>query len=92
MTESAANSLVRNLAHDLRQPLSTVENCVYYLSMVAAPQDTRFRQHLDLIQSQVEEVERILNAAIAEAGVQREARAGAGESFALTSATTSVLT
>ena len=89
MTESA-QLLIRNLVHDLRQPLSTVESCVYYLSMVA-PNDGRMRQHLDLIQAQVEEASRILNQAVEQSHPQRETRA-AGESFDFTKATTSALT
>ena len=88
MTEPA--QVIRNLVHDLRQPLSTVENCVYYLSMVA-PEDGRMRPYLDLIRSQVDEASRILDTAVEQTRTQREGRA-TEESFALTNATTSALT
>jgi hypothetical protein len=60
MNTTDADSLVCNLAHDLRQPLSTLENCAFYLKMVVPPGDLRIHQHLDLMHSQIAEAERIL--------------------------------
>lgn len=64
MNTADADSLVCNLAHDLRQPLSTLENCAFYLKMVVPPGDLRVHQQLDLMHSQIEEAERILAGAL----------------------------
>jgi nitrogen-specific signal transduction histidine kinase len=92
MTQSSAATLVRHLAHDIRQPLSTVENCVYYLKLVTASDNSSVQEHLDLIQREMEEVDRILTEAMSQLRLQRPACAAGEESLELTSASTSALT
>jgi len=59
-SSSASETLIRNLVHDLRQPLSTIGTCAAYLMMLREHQSGRSHQHLGLIQEQVAEAEAIL--------------------------------
>ena len=51
--------LIRLLAHELRQPLSTIESIAYYLTLI----DEKNREHLDHIQKLVEQSNWMLNSA-----------------------------
>ncbi|SRR5579883_2582641 len=51
--------LMRVLAHELRQPLSTIESIAYYLTLIL-PQDEKVREQLDRIQLLVEQSNWIL--------------------------------
>ena len=55
MVEAAASSdVMRLLAHELRQPLSTIESIAYYLTLIL-PEDEKVREQLDRIQQLVEQ-------------------------------------
>jgi K+-sensing histidine kinase KdpD len=60
----AADSLISNLVHDLRQPLSNIECSVSYLRILLQ-MSHKAGEHLDLIETQVEEAERMLAGAAA---------------------------
>jgi len=62
------SSLLCGLAHDLRQPLATIDTCACYLEMLVPEEEQRIRRHLALIQEEVENAERILAQAVAAAG------------------------
>ena len=69
---TASEAALAALIHDLRQPLGNIESSVWCLSSAAA--DPKIREHLRLIERQVEAAEALLNsaaAALARARVQR---------------------
>ena len=47
-------NVMRTLAHELRQPLSTIESIAYYLTLIL-PEDQKVREQLDRIQHLVEQ-------------------------------------
>jgi signal transduction histidine kinase len=51
---AASAEIMRVLAHELRQPLSTIESIAYYLTLIL-PQDEKVREQLDRIQQLVEQ-------------------------------------
>jgi hypothetical protein len=56
-------NLIEHLAHDLRQPLSTIESIAYYLQIVVSKQDERVQLQLARLRAMVAETNRILAAA-----------------------------
>ncbi len=50
----ASGEIMRVLAHELRQPLSTIESIAYYLTLIL-PEDEKIREQLDRIQQLVEQ-------------------------------------
>ena len=52
------------LAHDLRQPLSTIDAIAYYLEMTLPPELIEARRHLMRMQKLVEESNSILAEAV----------------------------
>ncbi len=62
---SAAESLVQDLAHDLRQPLSEIESIAYYLELAGAGDPSRSREMLEKIQSLVADADVLLTRAVA---------------------------
>jgi len=57
-------AVVRHLAHELRQPLSTIESIAYYLEIVLARHDGRTRQQLEKLQRLVHQANWILSDAV----------------------------
>ena len=51
---AAPGDVMRVLAHDIRQPLSTIESIAYYLTLIL-PQDEKVHEQLDRIQQLVEQ-------------------------------------
>ena len=71
---TASEAALAALIHDLRQPLGNIESSVWFLSSLATASDPKIREHLRLIERQVEAAESLLNsaaAALARARVQR---------------------
>ncbi len=64
LTWSAAETLVQELAHDLRQPLSEIESIAYYLELAGAGAPLRSREMLGKIQGLVAEADRLLSRAV----------------------------
>jgi signal transduction histidine kinase len=52
---------MRDIAHDLRQPLSTIEAIAYYLTLVLPRDDGKTHQQLDRLQQLVEQSNWILS-------------------------------
>jgi signal transduction histidine kinase len=52
---------LRDLAHDLRQPLSTIEAIAYYLTLVLPADDEKTHEQLDRLQQLVEQSNWILS-------------------------------
>lgn len=61
---NAAETLVNELVHDLRQPLSEIESIAYYLEMAGANGSARSREMLGKIQVLVAEADRLLTRAV----------------------------
>jgi hypothetical protein len=81
---------LRELVHDLRQPLSVIETCAFYLRMVLPAGDDRIEQQLNIIERQVAEADRILRGAL---GLPHQAVGrAADESFLRTKAESAGLT
>ena len=59
-----ATAVVRHLAHELRQPLSTIESIAYYLKIVVPQKDARTHQHLEKLQEVVQQAGWILSDAV----------------------------
>jgi hypothetical protein len=58
----ATPDLIRTLAHEIRQPLSTIESIAYYLTLIL-PDDEKTREQLDRIQLLVEQSNWMLTSA-----------------------------
>jgi hypothetical protein len=56
---SAARRLA-DLAHDLRQPLGTLEACAFYLDLILPEDETKAREQLPEMQSQLDAASRLL--------------------------------
>jgi nitrogen-specific signal transduction histidine kinase len=59
-----AEETVRDLVHELRQPLSSIEAIAYYLEMTLPPEQFLARQYMRRIQMLVDEASLALNAAV----------------------------
>src|SRR5947209_16768895 len=53
--DEASADVLRDVAHELRQPLSTIESLAYYLDMVLPHADERLRDHIAHIRRLVEQ-------------------------------------
>ncbi len=80
-----------DLVHRLRQSLSTIETCVFYLGMVLPEGDERCLDQVQRIEHQIAEAGRILMEAAHTALLHQAAR-GAAESRSLTKDETAVVT
>lgn len=61
-----SEQLLKNLVHDLRQPLGTIETSVYYLGLILRSADPLAQEQIRTIEHQVERAAALLNAAVAE--------------------------
>ena len=61
---AAHTDVLRDVAHELRQPLSTIESIAYYLAMVLPPADERARAQLNCIRQLVEQSNWILSSGL----------------------------
>ena len=69
MGSSAAadpEDLVARLAHDLRQPLGTIETSVFCINLLLGKGHIAVEEQLRIIERQVADAVRILNEAVAE--------------------------
>ena len=57
-------TIVRQMAHELRQPLSTIESIAYYLDLILPRHDPRARVQLERLQRLVEQSSWIVNNAV----------------------------
>ena len=56
--------VVRHLAHELRQPLSTIESIAFYLDLVLPRSEGKARRHLGKLQQEVHRINWILTDAL----------------------------
>jgi hypothetical protein len=85
----AADAWVGDLAHELRQPLSTIQSAVCYLKLILRGNE-RALAHLNLIEEQVCDADGILQKAVASARKDSAHPAGSAASgnFELTKVAT----
>lgn len=57
---SNSNEALQNLAHELRQPLSSIEAIAYYVEMTLPPELLQARQYMYRLQELVAQTESIL--------------------------------
>lgn len=57
---TAPAEILGTVAHELRQPLSNIENIAYYLSMILPKDDAKIQAHLARIRELVQESNEIL--------------------------------
>ncbi len=57
-------TVVRHIAHELRQPLSTIESIAFYLDMVLPRTEVKARRQIAKLQQEVQQVNWILSDAI----------------------------
>jgi hypothetical protein len=69
-SEPSSDELVRDLIHDLRQPLSSIEAIAYYLEMTLPPEQIQARLYMRRLQQLVDHTSSILQDAAA--GVRKE--------------------
>jgi nitrogen-specific signal transduction histidine kinase len=60
----AMGEVLGTLAHEIRQPLSTIEAIAYYLSMIVPPDDAKIQPQLARIRELVEQSNLILSTAL----------------------------
>ena len=58
------DSVLSELVHDLRQPLSTIESVAYYLEIILPPNESKAREQVAKLQQLVEQSNELLNAAL----------------------------
>jgi len=63
-TDQTTDEVLGTLAHELRQPLSTIEAIAYYLSMILPPDDPKIQPQLARIRELVEQANLILSDAL----------------------------
>jgi signal transduction histidine kinase len=67
---SSSDEMVRDLIHDLRQPLSSIEAIAYYLEMTLPPDLVQARLYMRRLQQLVDQTSSVLQDAAA--GVRKE--------------------
>jgi len=67
---SSSDELARDLIHDLRQPLSSIEAIAYYLEMTLPPELIQARLYMRRLQQLVDQTSSVLEEAAA--GVRKE--------------------
>ena len=83
--------LLRDIVHDVRQPLGTIGTSSYMLSLWLHDAPDQVRDQIRMIQRQVDSAQRILTDASAHLR-RLQAQPVAGESFDLTNSETALVT
>jgi len=91
-TPPAAEALLADLIHDLRQDLGTIETSVYCLNLNSNAGESRARDYLRTIEQQVERAAERLSLAGAELTRIKAKRAETSDTSVLTSSVTSAIT
>ena len=81
---NASEAALANLIHDLRQPLGNIETSMWCLSSLMGSADPKVREHVAIIERQVEAAEMLLASAAAELNRARVQRAEAAINLEMT--------
>jgi signal transduction histidine kinase len=92
LASNQLETLFAEFIHDLRQPLSTIDNSVGYLDLLLREAEEPVQEQLRLIARQVDLAARILAEASTRMCPPRAQCAAAGESRALTKSQTAAVT
>ena len=65
-TDRLAEKIFKNLVHDLRQPLGTIETSAYLLNRALRDADGQANPHVSIIERQIDAAVRMLNDAVME--------------------------
>ena len=60
MAQSHAKDILADFAHQLRQPLTTLETLAFYLDLIASPENARVHEPLREIHSEIARTDQIL--------------------------------
>ena len=90
IAEIETELLLKNLVHDLRQPLSTIETSAYFLNLLLGDGHERAHEQLHTIEHQVDRAAALLSQAVAE--LHRLQECPTGESRSLTKAAIAAVT
>ncbi len=63
--------ILKNLVHDLRQPLGNIETSAYYLGLLLRNENPHVREQIRTIEQQVDRAAAMLTQALAELNRQR---------------------
>jgi hypothetical protein len=80
LTDPAASEAIRDLVHELRQPLSAIEAIAYYVEMTLPPDQLQARHHMRRLQELVSQAESILASTASTVRKPSAASAAAGAS------------
>ena len=61
---SPHEEIIHSLVHDLRQPLSNLETCIFWLDMVLEHPSGRVGEHLHTMENQIAQATRLLQGAV----------------------------
>lgn len=90
IAEIETELLLKNLVHDLRQPLSTIETSAYYLNLLLSEGTQRAQEQVRTIEHQVDRAAALLSEAVAE--LHRLQERPAVDSRSMTKPVTAVVT
>jgi signal transduction histidine kinase len=65
--DAATTEAIRDLVHELRQPLSAIEAIAYYVEMTLPPDQLQARQHMRRLQELVGRAESALSSSVSTA-------------------------
>jgi len=60
VTRSSSEDILADFAHQLRQPLSTLELLAFYLDLIAKPEDAKVHEELRLIHAEIARMDQVL--------------------------------
>ena len=60
MAQSHSDDILADFAHQLRQPLSTIEVLVSYLDLIAKPEDDRVHEQLRRMHTEIAHTDQVL--------------------------------
>lgn len=76
--------ILKNLVHDLRQPLGNIETSAYYLGLLLRNEDAHACEQIRTIEQQVDRAAAMLTAAVAELNRVRSTPAAKATVFSVT--------
>jgi len=60
VTQSRSKDILADFAHQLRQPLSTLEMLAFYLDLIAKPEDAQVHEQLRRVHAEIAHTEQVL--------------------------------
>ncbi|HLN02223.1 MAG TPA: hypothetical protein VK335_23240 [Bryobacteraceae bacterium] len=60
MTQPCSEDILADLAHRLRQPLSTLEMLAFYLDLIAKPEDAQVHAQLRRVHAEIAHTDQVL--------------------------------